>query len=440
MDEYDLVVVGGGPAGVGTALSAAELELKTAIIEKTNMLGGNWTNGYVISILGVYTYSGKTKIVGGTVDKIIAELVRNGGSRGKVGNFIPFRPDEMKLTLEEMISKLNIDIYFSSLVTSADLDEGKIKSITISGKKGKEVVKGKVFVDSSGDADLAFIATNATMSGKEENGEHQQATIPFRIANVNEEGIAAYSKTHPEEISLVMDEKGGVSRIRITSLLVEKAKDDGSLYLPFGNSLFLFNTSKKGEYVCNATHSNVVDYTEGKQLALSIDDARRQIKSVMDFLVKKVPGFENAYLLDSAPSIGMRETRRAVGEYVLRKEDVIGNAKFDDKIVRCGHPIEIHDQQKGTYYQYLGGGNDSWYEIPYRAIVVKGVRNLFAIGRCLSAEFEAQASARVTGTSIGMGQAAATAAYIMIKKGISAAKDIDIKELQKALVEKGAIL
>ncbi|MGC9011309.1 MAG: FAD-dependent oxidoreductase, partial [Candidatus Micrarchaeia archaeon] len=204
-------------------------------------------------------------------------------------------------------------------------------------------------------------------------------------------------------------------------------------------SIFLFNTSKEGEYVCNGSHSNVTDYRNGKELAISIEEARKQVFSIYNYL-RSIPGFENSYLIDSAPGIGLRETRRAIGDYILKKSDVLGNARFEDKIVRCGHPIEVHDPEKGVYYEHLSGGDDSWYEIPYRAIVAKNLNNLFIVGRCLSAEFEAQASARVTGTAIGMGQAAATASYLMISKNLKSAREVNIKELQEILVKNGAIL
>ncbi len=439
MDSYDLIVCGGGPAGIGAALSASKLGLRVAIIEKSSLLGGNWTNGYVLSILGIYTYSGKTKIVGGIADYIVDELKRAGATKGKVGNFVPFRPDEMKLMLERICKENKIDIYLDSLVVGADVENRLIRDIYVSSKMGNKKLSARVFVDSTGDADLAAAAGNALLSGKEENGEHQQATIPFRIANVDEEKVIKYAKEHPDEISIVLSEEGKLSRIRILEKIVAPAKNAGLLYMPFGNSIFLFNTSKEGEYVCNASHSNVLNYKDGKELELSINEAREQVYSISNYL-KSIPGFESSYLIDSSPNIGLRETRRAVGDYILKKSDVVSNARFEDKIVRCGHPIEVHDPEKGVYYEHLLGGDDSWYEIPYRAIVAKELDNLFIIGRCLSAEFEAQASARVTGTAMGMGQAAATAAYLMISKNLKSAREVDIKELQSLLLKNGAII
>ncbi len=436
---YDVVVVGGGPAGIGAAFSAARLGLSAAIIERHSMLGGNWTNGYVLSILGMYTYSGNTKIVGGIADYVVERLSKLSGTKGKVGNFIPFRPDEMKLALELASSELGIDKYFGSMATGASIENGLITGIQVTDKSGIKEVKGKVFVDSSGECDVTYLAGLGCMSGRSNDGAHQDATLPFRIGGVDEKKVIEHAKRNPDELSVVLDSEGNVSRIRIMQALVEKAKSAGDLYLPLANSEFLFNTSRRGEFVCNATHVHVNNFGDGAEIARITADARKQAVSSLEFLVKYVGGFENAYLIDSAPSIGMRETRRAIGEYILTKQDVISNARFDDAIVRCGHPVEVHDPEKGVYYVHLNGGDDSWYEIPYRAIVVKGAKNLFAIGRCLSAEFEAQASARVTGTAMGMGQAAATAASIMIEKGITA-QQVDVKELQDRLRKAGAII
>ena len=437
MDDYDIVVVGGGPAGIGAAFSAAKLGLKTAILERHFMLGGNWTNGYVLSILGMYTYDGKEKIVGGIADEVVKWLEDYRGTAGKVGNFVPFRPDEMKLALDAISKNYGISVYFGSLVSSVAVKNNTIDNVIILGKNGKVTISGKMFIDSSGDADLAFHAGAKTMSGMESNGMHQEATLPFRIGNIDAAAVIEFSRKNPDLVSVVMD-GDRLSRIRITQKLVDEGKK-GGLYLPHANSEFLFNTSREGEYICNATHVDIADFTDGKQMASAINDARLQVESSLKFLIKTIKGFEGAYLLDSAPSIGLRETRRAVGEYVLREDDVMNNARFDDAIARCGHPIEVHDPKLGVIYRHSNGGDGSWYQIPYRAIVVKGIDNLFAVGRCLSAEFYAQASARVTGTAMAMGMAAATASKLAIEKKIKA-KDVDISILQKNLKDNGAII
>ena len=438
MEDYDIIIVGGGPAGIGAALTAAKLGLKTAIIERTTLLGGNWTNGYVLSILGVYTYDGSQKITGGIVDEIVAALKERGGTKGQSGNFIPFRPDEMKLTLSYLSTKYGISTYLGSLVTGANVVDSLISSITVSGKDGTKTLGAKFFVDSSGDADLAYYATSNVIEGKENAGWHQEATLPFRIGNVDEEEVIRFSKSHPDLISVTLRD-GRLERLRIMPPLVTKAKEMHKLYLPDANAEFLFNTSRKGEFICNATHVKIKDFKSGRELANAINDLRHQVVSSLNFLVKEVDGFGSAYLLDSAPGIGLRETRRAIGEYVLKRSDVLGNARFDDAIARCGHPIEIHDPEKGVVYVHLEGGDSSWYHIPYRAIVQKGVGNAFAIGRCLSAEFDAQASARTTGTALAMGQAAATAAYLCMKDGRHAI-DVNIKELQSKLKEQGMLI
>ena len=435
--DYDLIVVGGGPAGVGAAISAAKNGLKTAIVERHSILGGNWTNGYVLSILGVYTYDGSQKIVGGIVDEIVDELKKIGGTKGKSGNFIPFRPDEMKLVLGNLIKNYGIDLYTNSLVAGVEMSGKTISAIVVNGKDGEKRISGKFYADTSGDADLAMLAGLETSSGKEVTGLHQDATMPFRISGIDVDKVVKFSKENPTLIGVVMN--GNVlERIRIQPVLVEKAKVDHKLYLPYANSEFLFCTSREGEFVCNATHVPVNDFTSGAEVAKISIDARKQILSSINFLKKNVAGFEDSYLVDSASYIGLRETRRAVGEYVLKESDVLGNARFENAIARCGHPLEIHDQGK-VLYKHLNGGDASWYHVPFGSIVVKDVDNLFVAGRCLSAEFNAQASARVTGTALAMGHAVGVAAMLAIKNSISA-KEVDIKELQSVLTLQGAIL
>lgn len=438
--DYDIVIVGGGPAGVGAAIAAAKNKLKAAVIERNALLGGNWTNGYVLSILGMYTYDGSEKIVGGVADEVVENLIRYNGTKGHVGNFIPFRPDEMKISLGELLKKLGVDVYFNSLVSGAKVESGRVKSIEITGKAGIKKISAKMFIDSSGDADLVYAAGFNTVSGKEGEGWHQEATIPFRIANVNSDALALFSMAHKDLVTVVVDDFGKLTRIRLTDKLIGKAKSEHELYLPTSNSEFMFNTSKDGEFVCNATHVQIVDFADGKVLAAAVENARKQIESSIKFLKKYLHGFESAYLMDSAPSIGLRETRRAIGEYVLKREDVLGNRRFDDAIARCGHPLEIHDPKKGVVYVHLNGGDSSWYHIPYGAIVVKGAKNLFAIGRCLSAEFDAQASARVTGTAMAMGHAASAAAAIAIGNKLTSIKNVPIRQLQSRLKKQGAII
>ncbi|MCL4404944.1 FAD-dependent oxidoreductase, partial [Candidatus Marsarchaeota archaeon] len=228
MEDYDLVVCGGGPAGIGAAFSAANLGLKTAIIERHFMLGGNWTHGYVLSVLGMYTYDGSEKIVGGIADEVVAELKANGGTKGQAGNFVPFRPDEMKMTLGTLAEKKGIDVYYGSLVKGAKMDGKRIKSLYVSGKTNIEI-KGKFFVDSTGDADIALYSGAKTMAGKENEGWHQEATIPFRIGNVNEEDVILFSVEHPDMVSVKVNENGRLERFRVLPKLVSIASSNLAL-------------------------------------------------------------------------------------------------------------------------------------------------------------------------------------------------------------------
>ncbi|MEM3827013.1 MAG: FAD-dependent oxidoreductase [Candidatus Micrarchaeaceae archaeon] len=439
MQKYDVVVAGGGPAGIGAAFSASLLGLKAAIIERHAMLGGNWTNAYVLSILGVYTYSGKTKIVGGIADKIISKLKASHGTLGKSGNFVPFRPAEMSQTLGTMCKDLGVDCYFSSMVSGVKKSGRRIESLEVSGKNGVSIIAGRVFVDSTGDADVAHLLNLHPMSGKEGFGYHQEATLPFRIGGVNEGEYIKYAKSHPKLADVNVRKDGSIDRLHFLKPFINAAKSKRKLYLPHSSTAFFFNTSRRGELVCNATHAPVNDFSNGKEIAALLEDLRRQAISIFNFSKRNVPGFEDSYLMDIASYVGLRETRRAVGEYVLTKDDILNNRRFTDAIARCGHPIEMHDPNLGAYYVHLNGGDDSWYHIPYRSIVVKGIDNLLAVGRCFSADFEAQASARVSGTAIAMGQAAATAAYLSLRQGV-ALREVNVKKLQFILKKNGAII
>ncbi len=272
MTMYDLVAVGGGPAGIGATFSAARLGMRAAIVERHGMLGGNWTNAYALSMLGIYTYSGKTKIVGGIADEIIEKLKKAGGTIGKSSNLIPFRPAEMEYVLGEIAKALNVDCYFSSIVTDAKMQGKKVKYIEISGKDGVKRVYGKAFVDASGDADLVYRLHLKYMSGREGKGYHQETTLPFRIGGIKEKEFIRYAKSKKAFASVSLRKNGDIDRLHILKPALDLAKKNGKLYLPYSDNIFMFNTSRRGEMVCNATHAPIGDFTDGKEISSVLED------------------------------------------------------------------------------------------------------------------------------------------------------------------------
>ncbi len=180
-----------------------------------------------------------------------------------------------------------------------------------------------------------------------------------------------------------------------------------------------------------------MDATDPAALTRAEIEGRRQVQEYVRFLVHEYPGFEHAYLAGTAPTIGIRETRRLQGEYVLSGEDVRGGAKFDDAVACCSAPIEDHNAGKGVGWEFLKSGD--FYQIPYRALLPKRTRNLIVAGRCLSATHEGQASARNSAQCMAMGEAAGVAAAMAISRGVSP-KQINTAELQERLRKQGVLL
>ncbi len=290
-----------------------------------------------------------------------------------------------------------------------------MRALVLATKRGPKAIAGKVFVDCTGDADVATFAGVPTALGPP--GSRQYASMQFVMQHVEEtRGMEAIGRLG----DLIAEHGAHLSR-------------DGGALIP---------TFRPGEFVGAMTRvrnpdGSPIDVTDVRQATWGELEGRRLAEEAGEFLREHAPGFGDAFLADTATALGVRETRRVVGDYVLTGEDVAGGAQFDDAVAAGAWPQEYHVSGRSTEYRFLPPGVS--YQVPYRSLRPRGARNLLVAGRCLSADHHALASTRVMGPSLALGQAAGTAAYLAARDDVPVA-DVDVDELQTCLAKQGAAL
>ncbi|MDH7482070.1 MAG: FAD-dependent oxidoreductase [Armatimonadota bacterium] len=411
--ECDVLVAGGGPGGLAAAIASARNGADTLLIERYGFLGGMATAGLVNPYMTYW--AGEEQIIHGIHQEIIDRLTAL-GAYGK-GSRTAFDPEAYKFVADRMCEEAGVRVLLHTFLSDAEVDSSYITFVETCGKSGKLLAKAKIYVDGTGDADLAFLAGARCEKGRPEDGLTQPMTLNFRVVNVDQSRMP--------------------SRGDEFNRLYEKAKAEGRLTCPRENVLF-FYTTREGEIHFNQTRITHVDGTSSEDLTRAEIEGRRQAWEFLEFLRKDVPGFEKAEILISGPQVGVRETRRVIGEYILTAEDVLGAKKFDDCIARGSYSIDIHNPTgAGTVIKHLPRGES--YDIPYRCIVPLGIENLLIAGRPISATHEAHSSLRIMPICIAIGQAAGTAAALCATSSVSP-RNLDVSILQSRLREQGANL
>jgi len=433
--QYDVVVCGGGLAGVAAAVAAAKKGSKVLLIEQYGFLGGCATLGLVNPFMKYHL--NKNKLLANKIFlEIIERLKDNGGAWGEPPQF--FDPEVLKGVLFKICEDMNANILLYSKVLSASTENGVIRSIKVSSKEGIKEIKGTVFVDATGDGDLA-----ASAGAKWEYGDGEVAqpmTLMFRIGNIDFKKFVEYLRSTSdcsEWVNLNYIEKcveiGAPFSFAGLSKAINKYREDFP-EIPAQNKVF-FSTCfpRRGEAFVNMTRVQILSGLVSRDLTKATIMAYWQAYKLVLFLKKHVPGFEEAYLLESAPIIGVRETRRIIGEYVLTADDILKARKFDDAVAAGCYPIDIHPMRPSDKETIMKGPPPGdYYEIPYRCLVPLGLKNLLVTGRCISATHEAQAAIRVMPIACSLGEAAGYAAALAVE-GNGLVREIDINTLQKLL-------
>jgi len=438
--KYDIVVAGGGPSGIAAAVSAARLNVDVLLIERYGFLGGNATIG--LPLLTFHDASGK-QIIKGIAQEFVDELVNIGGSPGHVkvksghmDTITPVDPESVKFISQEMCLKEGVDLLLHSWVNSVDVDNDKISRLQVVNKSGVQDIEASIYIDATGDGDLACNSGVPYEIGNEKN-ESQPMTLMFAMSDVN---IDKASDHISKELCFNPDKKHNkFSRILHLSgdfgpwdNYVEKEK----LFPHSKHKMWLIPVQENKVYI--NTLKITKNATDVNELTEAEIIGRRKVFQIANFFNKYIPGFENAYVSNVAHQVGIRESRRIKGLYRINKEDIIEGRKFNDGVVCSGYPVDIHDTSgQGSSFVFVK--DNGFYQIPYRCLLPVNINNLLVTGRCISSTHKAMASTRVMAVCMGLGQATGVAAAIASKEKIEPAA-IDINKLLSILEEQNVFL
>lgn len=446
VDEVDVCVIGAGPAGTCAAIAAARNGARTLLIERYGFLGGNLTAALVNPIFVFHNQAGY-QIIRGIAEEIVQRLVAIGGSFGHVPDICgdnptmtPFDPEDMKYVLLEMVNDAGVKLRLHSQLVEAIRDQESIDSVIVANKSGFQAIRAKTFIDATGDGDLAAYGGAEFLKGREGDLLTQPMTLMFRLGNVDIPRVKEFMKRNRDDLQIAVSDEDLDRAPAITFLgldrLIAKTLPQGE-FIANRERILLYQLPRPGQVEVNATRIIKSDGTDVASLTHAEIEGQKQARIVLSFLKKYVTGFEDSYIVQTAVQIGVRETRRIKGRYVLSEEDITANRGFPDGIAKGCFAIDIH-QPDGRSQIFTGSGKFT-YDIPYRCLLPVGLRNLLVAGRCISATHAALASIRVMATCMAIGQAAGTAAALAAYAGIPAA-DVDIPKLRETLARDGAVL
>jgi hypothetical protein len=427
--DYDVVVVGGGPAGMAAAIAAGRAGRSTICIERYGFCGGAGTAAGLSTFCGLHAvvHGKHEQIVHGIADDILERLTRMGGLNEPhltIQNQIlaqAYDISAFKIAADELLAEASVHVLFHAFATGAVMaSDERIEAILVETKSGRFAIRGKIFIDGSGDGDLAA-----------------WAGVPYEV------GDGAGNMLYPSTMFRINGvDPGKAGRAwELVPKLMDEAEQRGRTFprkkpivRPQRNPI---------EWRANLTQIKNPDGTavsgiDARELSYGEVEGRRQCWDVFQFIKETTPGFDQAYIVEIAPQIGIRETRRVRGEYVLTDTDILGCRGFPDTIGVQGWPVEAHI--KGDVkFSFAPKDSRGYNEIPYRIIVPQKVDNLLVAGRCASMSHEGQSSARVSGPCFIMGQAAGTAADLALAAKV-APRAIDVAALQRRLRADGANL
>ncbi|MBN1189113.1 MAG: FAD-dependent oxidoreductase [Dehalococcoidales bacterium] len=462
--DVDVLVAGGGVAGVSAALSAARSGMRTLLLESQISLGGLATNGYVTGVAG--------EVVGNC-----QEWLGRMDAEGCLINrpHLPaIDPDKGKFILEQMLLEAGARILYGAYVIDAVVENNTITEVICHSKSGRMAVSAGIFIDTTGDADVAAYAGAPYEVGSPQYaGLNMSTTMAFRMANVN---MTRYNEASREWT----EKESAKSTVRTKSGLVadlqDQAVQNGDLpYFIFPGAL-IYNVPQTPEEDADIsimiTHSYYARNTDAEDLTRQIIEQHQQITWMEKFFRKYIPGFEKSRVTGIANLHGVRDSRRIVGEYILKDEDVFCSHKFEDGICRfpeytgvhhptsprlgfCRH-IHLNEPKAPAVCRPAGctddmhpfvklGGYEAWpnrggyCDIPYRSLVPLKIDNLLVAGRCCSAEFHATTAVRIIAPCMTTGQAAGLAASMCVKDGLIP-RTLDGKLVRKAMIDQGVPL
>jgi len=393
MRKTDVIVCGGGPAGVAAAITAASCGAKVSLVERYNALGGLTTMGYVTTI--PLPPSNQPKVL----KSVLKELSKIGRlhkfKKGKI-KVVACNPETLKLALDEMAVRAGVDVFFETVVVRCTSSYGEIKKIMVKDGGGTWECSAPVVIDTTGDGE---VASAAGVPFRMEKNKLLPVTLMYMIGGADNERFQSYLCKDPE-----LKTAAQKARFRYRTHLGVRKEFQGPAVVPL-------DPIEKGMVLVwsNSITINPLDPVEKRRALISL---RKQAWVELEFLRNHVPGFEESYIVSTASYLGVRETRRVVGGYVLKEGDF--KRRFSDNVGRL----------------WYSGEPNRFYPLPYRCLLPKGVKNLLVAGRCFSATHSVQNKLREIPACMVMGEAAGAAAAISVKRGIS------VREVQPAEIKR----
>ncbi len=427
--EYEVAVLGGGPAGIAAAVAAARAGRRTLLIERYGFLGGMGTAAGVTNFCGLHAnvHGEMHRVVQGIASDLLARIDRLGGLNAPhliLGKILAQAYDTAayKIAADDLLASHGVDILFHALGASAAMqDERRIAALMVETKAGRQAVVAELFIDCSGDGDLAAWA-GARFEVGDNAGSMLYPSMMFRLNGIDPERAGEAWRTIPALMEQA--EASGRHRFPRKAAIVRPQRSPVEWRVNFTQ------LARKDGTAINGLEPD--DLTRGEI------DGRRQAIEAFNFL-RTVPGFENSYIVDLPPQLGIRETRRVVGGYMLSGDDVLGCAAFEDSIGVNGWPMETHVAGDVIFKFPPIPQSRGFNELPYRMLVPATVDNLLMAGRCASMTHDGQSAARVSGACFAMGEAAGTAAALALS-GNTLPRDIAVEKLQQQLEQQGAFI
>ncbi len=439
--DVDVLVIGGGTAGIGAAVAAARSGARTLVVERYGFLGGVANVGLC---LHTFHSSRGQRVVAGLPWEMITRMVALGGSTGPVRienahmqTTTPIDVETMKYVTQEMVLESGAEILYHTSPLEPVMDGATIRGVVLLNKGGRHLVRARVVVDATGDGDIAAAAGVPYEKGRPADGRMQRMSLVFKMGRVDLPRMFDDIGQRAAWAPLPLTGERYPVWWSATLRKYADAVDREGLFL--GTDEFWGNTVRAFEANINASRLQGLDGTNPDDLTHAEVEGKRQVFRLADFLRRYVPGFEQSYVSATAPFIGVRETRRMLGMYQLTGEDCVSGRKFADGIAKIGYPVDIHDPTSGKTLFTPIGGDDGSYDIPYRCVVPQRVEGLLLAGRCISTTHEAMASSRTMISGMMVGQAAGTAAALAVRDDRTP-RDVDPEALRAELRRQGTHL
>lgn len=444
-----LLVIGGGPSGVCAAVAAARMGIKAMIIDSGNCLGGMGTKGLVGPFMTCYDAKGENMIIRGLFEEVVDRLVAVGAAihPSKVraqteftawikeghDHCTPFDPEILKVVYDQMCAEAGVKVVYHANFLRPIMKGDALKGAVLLTPSGLEAAMADYVIDATGDGTVAYRAGVPCVFGDPENNRVQPASLFFRMNNVDTDRLIADVVPHLPEFRRV----NGVS-YRCLHWRVAEAEAAGEWDLA-RKSVNIWRSVEKDQWVVNCTRIHGVDATDAENLSAAEVEGRRQVGELMHFFHKYVPGCENATLMGTGSTMGIRESRHALGDFVLNVNDLIAGVIPEDLILLSANSIDVHGAMGGPAGGLYMPIEKDMYGIPFRTLIPKGVQNLLLAGRCISADSASAGAIRVMPPAMALGQAAGIAAALCIKNGIQA-QELDYADLRKNLLDQKVFL